>query len=82
MPKGYTFLCQKVYEEDPTTKLKLAKAYHGPFLVVEYHTDSAEWLKHCITGKYMTKPITIQRLKRGLEREELEGRWPEVGQKY
>ena len=31
---------------DPSSKLKLANVYHGPYIIVPYHTNSTVWLKH------------------------------------
>ena len=61
--------------KDNSTKLKLAKVFHGPYVIVTFHTDSTVWLKHTITGKYLTKSVTIHRLKKAIDRQTLEDRW-------
>ena len=68
--------------KDNTTKLKLAKVFHGPYLVVDYHTDATVWLKHAVTGHFLTKPVTVHRLKKGMDRKELENKWPTFDKVY
>ena len=63
--------------KDNFTKLKLAKVFHGPYVIVSFHTDSTVWLKHTVTGKFMTKPVTVHRLKRSIDRKTLEDKWPD-----
>lgn len=50
----------------PGQKLKLGKIYHGPMVVLRYNTEKTVFLKRLTDGKVMTKPVTIDRLKKAL----------------
>ena len=50
--------------QDHTLKLKLAKIYHGPFVIIRFHTDTTVYLKDIKSGKYIAKPVAIARLKK------------------
>ena len=54
--------------KDQSLKLKLAKVYHGPYAIVRFHTDTTVYLKDLQKGKFLQKPVTISRLKRGNKR--------------
>ena len=66
--------------KDPKTKLKLARVFHGPYVVVRYHSTTTVFLRHARTGHFLDRPVNIMRLKKGLDRKEVEKRWqpPEV----
>ena len=51
--------------KQPGTKLKLARIYHGPFIIANFVTASTVILRDPRAGKILTKPVTIHRLKRG-----------------
>lgn len=50
----------------PGRKLKLGKIYHGPMIVLRYNTEKTVFLKRIQDGKILSKPVTVDRLKKAL----------------
>ena len=50
--------------KNQAVKLKLSKVYHGPFVIVKYHTATTVYLKDIRSGKFVLKPVAIGRLKK------------------
>lgn len=52
--------------DKPGQKLKLGKIYHGPMVVLRYNTEKTVFIKRLTDGKILSKPVTVDRLKKAL----------------
>jgi len=59
------------------TKKKLQKSFHGPFMVMNFRTQKAVVLRRLSDGKILDKSISVDRLKRGSLRANV-NRWDPI----
>jgi len=59
------------------TKKKLQKSFHGPFMVMNFRTQKAVVLRRLSDGKILDKSISVDRLKKGSLRANV-NRWDPI----
>ena len=52
------------------TKRKLQRKFHGPYIVMDFTSNTSVKLRRGSDGRLLKKPVSIMRLKRGYHREE------------